>query len=170
MGAIRQFGALLDRLGDGLSAVARFVLLAILVLINVEVAGRYLLGYSTLIADEYGGYMFTWVLMFGFLHAHRHGHFLRVSILRLRLGTRGRHVLDAISAAIGVFLAAIAGYGAWQTFSVSWAFGSTSAFASETPLVIPQVALPLGIGLLFLSFLEELLRHAVLAAAPEPLP
>lgn len=167
MGAIRRLGIALDRLGGALSAVARVLLLAILVLINVEVAGRYVLGYSTLISDEYGGYLFTWILMFGFLHAHRQGFFLRVNVLRLHLPARGRHLLDAANATLGAVLCAVAGYGAWKTFSLSWLFGSTSSFTSETPLVIPQVALPLGIGLLFLSFLEELVRHAVNAVAPE---
>lgn len=167
MGAIRQFGAVLDRLGDTLSAVARYMLLAILVLINVEVAGRYAFGYSTLISDEYSGYMFTWVLMFGFLYAQRNGHFLRVSMLRLRLPPRGRHALDAFSAALGATLSAIVGFGTWKMVSLSWLFGSTSNFASQTPLVIPQVALPFGMALLFLSFLDEVLRNAVLVVAPE---
>lgn len=51
--------------------------------------------------------------------------------------------------------------------SLSWLFGSTSNFASQTPLVIPQVALPFGMALLFLSFLDEVLRNAVLVVAPE---
>ena len=40
-----------------------------LVLINVEMVARYVFNTSTLIADEYGGYLFVWITMVGCGHA-----------------------------------------------------------------------------------------------------
>lgn len=166
MKTIRIIGNLLDRLSVVLLVVSAAALALVLVLINVEVVSRYFLNKSTLIADEYSGYMFAWILMCGFLYAHRHGSFLNVSVLTARLSPRPAATLRAIGAALGVVLCTIAGYGAWSTFSLSVKFSATSSFASETPLAIPQVILPIGLGLLALSFLEELVSSAVTALAP----
>lgn len=151
----------LDWLAAALLALSMLLLAAMLVLINVEVAGRYLFAYSTLISDEYSGYLFTWIVLCGFLYALRSESLLRVNLVVARTSGRVRDALEVINAACGVALAAIATYGAWQTFSISWLFQTASSHASQTPLYIPQVILPIGMGLLGLAFLEELIRRAL---------
>ena len=66
-------GGLLDRwaglIAKVSSAIASVLLLGMFALINVEVAMRYLMGASTLVADEYAGYMFAALVFLGMNHA-----------------------------------------------------------------------------------------------------
>ena len=57
---------------------AGWMLVAMVVLVCAEIAARTLLGSSTLIADEYSGYLFVWITLIGFAHALQLGTFLRV--------------------------------------------------------------------------------------------
>lgn len=152
-------GQALDHLATACLWLAMLVLALTLVLMNVEIATRYLLGSSTLIADEYGGYGFCITVMAGLLYAHRRNALLRVDFAVARLRGRARGVVLALGAALSAGLALVTAYAGYQAWSLSWLFASTSAFASETPLWIPQAAVPLGMGLLALSFVEEMLRR-----------
>ena len=55
-------------IGAALAALAGCCSIALLVLINVEVVARYLFARSTLIADEYGGYLMAWITLLGSGH------------------------------------------------------------------------------------------------------
>lgn len=161
---------LLDAVSRGLLAVTTVLLLAMLALINVEVAGRYFFSYSTLISDEYGGYLFCWIVLLGLLYALRHGHLLRVGTVRDRLPPRGRAALDLVNAALGLALSLVVTYAVWSTVSLSWLFQTASNQPSRTLLYLPQAALPLGTGLLALSFLEEAVRRGLAALGRDPEP
>lgn len=160
MAPLDLIGRGLDRLAQGLLAMSTLMLAAMLVLINVEVAGRYLFGYSTLIADEYAGYLFTWIVLAGFLHALRSGSLLRVGILIDRLRGRRRALFDVLNALLGLVLCAIVAYAAWQTVATSLLFETASSHASRTPVWIPQTVMPAGMALLGLGFLEQGFRSA----------
>lgn len=154
-------GRALDRLAAGLLMVSTLMLAAMVVLINVEVAGRYIFGFSTLVADEYAGYLFTWIVLAGFLHALRSDALLRVGIVLDRLSGRPRALLDLVNALLGIVLCAIVAYAAWRTVSTSLLFQTASSHASRTPLWIPQLAMPVGMALLGVGFLERAVRHLV---------
>ncbi|RYG06679.1 MAG: hypothetical protein EON92_19750, partial [Burkholderiales bacterium] len=53
------------------------MIVAMAALMNVEIAGRTLLGVSTQMSDEFAGYFFTAATMLCFLPALREGRFLR---------------------------------------------------------------------------------------------
>lgn len=156
---------LLRRTLDGVALVALWVagltLVAILVLMNVEIVVRYLFGTSTLIADEYAGYGFAVLILTGFVYAHRRRALLRVDFAASRLrGPFGRAVL-AVAAVLSMVVAIFSAYAGYQTLALSILFQSTSSYASQTPLWIPQAVLPIGFGLLALSFGEEALRQTL---------
>ena len=83
MGRISSF---VDRASTALCDFSGVMLVAMAMLINVEVVARYGFNTSTLIADEYGGYLFVWMTLLGFAHALRTGQFLRVEALVVKLG------------------------------------------------------------------------------------
>jgi len=149
----------LDALATVSLWIAGLTLVAILILMNVEIVVRYLFGSSTLIADEYAGYGFAVLILTGFVYAHRRRAFLRVDIAARRLRGRPGRVVLALAALFGMVVAIFSAYAGYKTLALSMLFGSTSAFASETPLYLPQLVLPVGFGLLALSFAEEALRH-----------
>lgn len=94
--------------------------------------------------DAYAGYAIAAALFLALPQTLRRGEHLRVTVLRDRLGARGRAALDAWSLAAGVLLCA---YLAWHALRLVWLshqMHDVSPAADATPLWIPQVAMALG--------------------------
>lgn len=146
----------LEGLALKLSAV---LLLLLVVLINVEVLGRYLLGRSTLIADEYGGYFYAWIVLLGAVHLLRSDKYLTVTLMTRRLSPRARNAAAIGAGLMGLFVSLVSLSSSYSIVHLSWTYGSTSIQPSATPLVYPQLAMLLGYGLLSLAYAEEILRR-----------
>jgi len=156
---MRYIERLLDGLARLLHVVAVACLAAMVVLINTEILLRYLFGTSTLVADEYSGYLFSWIALLGFYVTARGGHFLRVEFGLQRLPPRGREAALLIGAAIGLGISVVLCDASWRLTHASWRFGSTSGQYSETPLYLPQGVMVAAFGLLAIAYLDELVRH-----------
>ncbi|MBS7700565.1 MULTISPECIES: TRAP transporter small permease [unclassified Chelatococcus] len=139
-------------------AIAIVVLLALLVLTNVEVAGRYFLGFSTLIADEYGGYAYSWLVLLGAVHLLRSDSYLSMTLFIDRL-PRLRSVMGVVASVLGLITSLILLWSCWQTFHLSWLFGTRSIQPSQTPLYLPQAIMPVGFLMLVFAYLEDILRR-----------
>jgi len=150
-------GHVLDRIGLALVWVAAALLGAMAVLINVEVIGRYAVGFSTLIADEYSGYLFAWMTMLCFIFALRQDRMLKVETALRAIPLRGRNAAMLISGLVGLIVALVLAYATWQLLSINWLFGSVSLQPSRTPIWIPQMVMPIGFVLLAIAYLERFL-------------
>lgn len=160
---LRGLRRTLDIAAAALLTVAILVLVLVFVLMNVEIFSRTVMGVSTLIADEYAGYGFALTVMAGLTWTHRSGALLRVDFGVDRMGPRLRAVSLALASLVSAAAAGFAAYVGYKTWALSWLFDSASAFSSNTPLWLPQAAVPLGFGILALSFAEELLSRSFLA-------
>lgn len=158
---VERAGRALGRVEAGLTGLADLLLVALLVLINVEVVARYGFGRSTLIADEYGGYLFVWITMLGALHLLRSDKYLMMTWAVDKLGPAARNRIAIGSAMIGLVVSLVSLHAAIGLVQISWRFGSLSIQPSATPLVWPQLVLPLGYGVLVLAYAEEILRRCL---------
>lgn len=152
-----RLGRAVDAVTQAMFAVACAIVVLLVVLVNTEVAARYLLGRSTLVADEYGGYALVWICLLGFARALRSGQFLRVDALVVRLPGPGRRVALTIAAAVGLAAAAVLAHATLAMTMASWRFGSLSIQPSSTPLWLPQLVMPAGFFWLCVVYLRELL-------------
>lgn len=146
---------------------AGLLLVALTVLIGVEIVVRGLAGKSTLISDEYSGYLFVWITMIGFAHALQSGAFLRVDNVVNRMGPRGQALADILSATTGALVSAACVYATGTLMMASWRFGTVSIQPSATPLWIPQLMLPVGyvvLVCLYLALFRRALRRLVAQA------
>lgn len=159
IGTVERVGRALARLEGRLIDVACLLLVLLLVLINVEVAGRYVFSTSTLIADEYGGYLFAWIVLLGAVNLLRSDRYLTMTWLVDRLPAPVQNMVGIVSAAIGLAVSAVALYATAMLTLASWRFGSVSIQPSATPLVWVQIILPAGYALLCLVYVEEILRR-----------
>lgn len=135
---------------------AVLILLALVILTNVEVFGRYFIGYSTLIADEYGGYAYTWIVLLGGVHLLRSDGNLTMNLVVDR-NLSLKKICQILAALTGTVCSAIFVYACWKTFMLSYAFESRSIQPSRTVLWIPQIILPVGFAVLTLAYLEDFL-------------
>lgn len=165
-----RLGNAFDRLGDLLLALSALLLLAMVLLLGVEIAGRALLRTSTQVADEYSGYLFTWMTLCSAVYAQRHGRFIRVDVLRDRLAPRRRALGDAIAALVAAALCAVLVHATWNTVQVSLQFGSVSLQPSQTPLALPQAIMPLGFLMLGAAFLHGAITDLLQALGVVALP
>ena len=149
-------------LEKGLIAVCSVLILTMIVLMNVEVFSRYLLGISIRVAEEYSGYLFCAATMLGFYPAVMRGRFLRIASMLSFLGNRTRAVWEVAIAILSSVFCLLLAWQTWGLFTMSHRFGSTSLEYSGTPLMYPQFVLPLGLSLLAVGIL---LRAAVVARA-----
>jgi TRAP-type C4-dicarboxylate transport system permease small subunit len=152
-------GRVLSGLERRLGRLAGLLLIALLVLINIEVVARYFLGRSTLIADEYGGYLMAWITMLGAIHLLRADRHLTMTWLVDRMSPRKQNWVGLTAAVIGLGVSVALGYATAVLVYSSWRFGTTSIQPSATPLVWPQLLLPFGYALLCVAYVEEILRR-----------
>lgn len=137
-------------------AAACLVVVLLVVLVNVEVAARYFLNTSTLVADEYGGYALVWICLLGFAQALRTGQFLRIDavVVRLRGGTR--RAAEVVGALVGLVTSAVLAQATFGMTVASLRFGTVSIQPSLTPVWIPQIVMPIGFAWLCVVYLREL--------------
>jgi TRAP-type C4-dicarboxylate transport system permease small subunit len=154
--------AWIDNQIDKMARVSMWISLgclsAMVILINVEVVGRFVFLYSTLISDEYSAYLFVGLCFLGFSHAFRKGHFLRVHALIGRLSPQYFKYFHLGSCIIGFVFSLIVTYELIKLPYISYLYSSKSVQASATPLFIPQLILPIGMASITIVFLNETLH------------
>jgi TRAP-type C4-dicarboxylate transport system permease small subunit len=147
-----------------LGRTAAVLLVLLLVLINVEVVARYVFNGSTLIADEYGGYIMAWMTMLGAVHLLRAVRHLTMTSVVDRLSPRARNAAALVAAFIGLAITLVLLYSTALLVIGSARFATVSIQPSATPLVWPQLILPVGYAVLALAYVDEIARR--LAGAP----
>ena len=151
---------LLDRVTLALADFSGLMLAVVVVLVNVEIVLRYFFGKSTLIADEYSGYLFVGMSLLGFGYALQSGQFLRVEALVDRLRGPPREVCELFGALAGMAVALVTTYACSLTFLSSWHFGTRSIQPSATPLWMPQLVMPVAMGWLVVLYLRLIVAKA----------
>jgi TRAP-type C4-dicarboxylate transport system permease small subunit len=158
---VAAFGQLLH-FAEGLALkLSALLMLALLILMNVEVFARYLFGKSTLIADEYAGYFYAWIVLLGAVHLLRSDKYLTVTLLTDRLSPRARNWAAIFAGLIGLGVSLVSLSSTWSIVQQTWMFGTRSMQPSATPLIYPQAAMLIGYGLLSLAYVEEILRRTL---------
>lgn len=148
----------LKRVSRALCDLCGWMLAAMAVLINVEVIARYALNTSTLVADEYSGYLFVWCTLLGFGYALQTGQFLQVRAIVTRLPLAGQRAADLVAAVGGLALCLVCAEATWSLLLASWRFQTRSIQPSGTPLWIVQVVLPFAYAWLALLYAHTVLR------------
>jgi len=159
MRLFRWIDRALDIAYEALFRLAAVMLFLMFAFMNAEVAARYLFGSALYFADEYSRYLFTYLTLIGFAYCYRKSYFLNVNMALHRLPPRVVAFANMSSALVGLLLMAVVIDASWHTFWLSFRFNTLSTEPSQTPLYIPQSALPFGFGLLALAFLQTAIRN-----------
>jgi len=146
----------IDRVARVSMEIAVYCLFVMVLLINVEVLGRYFFNFSTLIADEYGAYLFAWCSFLGFAQSFRNGNFLRVDVFIKRLPHPYFKYFHLLACSLGFVFSVTITYEVAKLPYSNYIFGSNSTQPSNTPLFIPQLVLPIGMASMAIVFLNEI--------------
>jgi TRAP-type C4-dicarboxylate transport system permease small subunit len=148
----------LDWLYDAAAYVAAFFLVGTLAMVLLGIIGR-LFNWFIAGTDAYAGYCMAACGFLALAHTLKRGEHIRVSLLLEHAGIRARHGLELWALAVA---AVLAGAFAWYSVRLavqSWQFSDISTGNDATPLWIPQIAMALGTLVLFIAFVDELVRE-----------
>jgi TRAP-type C4-dicarboxylate transport system permease small subunit len=146
----------LCRAGAFLAALFMALTVALIVL---EITLRSFFGTSTMITAEYSGYFLVATVSLGLAYTLHHRGHIRITLIYDRLTPSVQNTLDIAAALIGLGICGYAIYYSVQMVFENYALGMTADTVSETPLWIPEAAVPAGFVLLFLELVAFLLRR-----------
>jgi TRAP-type C4-dicarboxylate transport system permease small subunit len=133
-------------------------LVAMTVMITAEVLSRELSEVPLELADEYGGYMLVAITFLSLPICQAEQAFHRVEFLQARLSERGRAASELVFDLLCFAASAIL---LWQLARLeirTWESGDTAPTSLATPLWMPRLTMPIGVGLLCLTMLRCLVR------------
>lgn len=160
----------LDSLARVLLGFSNILLAALFLLINLEIVLRATIGKSTLVSDEYSGYLLCWLTLSGLLYGMRTDAFIRVDFAVQRLRGRSRHLAEAFAALGGLSVSLVACHATALLTITSWQFNSSSSHYVQTPLYLPQSIMPVAFGLLGIAYLVQLCVSLGKLGAATPAP
>ncbi len=145
-----------SKVGAYLSSLA---MLSIVGLILVEIVLRTLFHTSTLVSDEYSGYMMVATIMMGVSYTFAQGSHIRITIISERLHGRAAQGIDLIVTLAALVLCSYALYHSLWMVQDTFSYRILADSLSETPLYIPQVMIPIGFLLLEMQLVAHFLRR-----------
>jgi TRAP-type C4-dicarboxylate transport system permease small subunit len=141
--------------GAFLSAVFMALTVALIVL---EIFVRGVFNLSTMVASEYSGYFLVSIVCFGLAYTLYHRAHIRITIFWDRFSDVWKRRVDI---GAGILSAAITGFGLYYAILLvydTYSLGMTADTMVETPLWIPQTAIPIGLLMLLLQLVYLILR------------
>jgi TRAP-type C4-dicarboxylate transport system permease small subunit len=138
--------------------LAALAILAMAGITAAEVIARSFFNISFELADELGGYLLVAAVFLGLGPALAGGAMLRVEMVEQRLPAPIRHGLDILYHLLALAVSCVAFFWIWQHVASSMRRETIAATWLETPLWIPQLAMPVGMALLIATLVVSLLR------------
>jgi len=157
----------LIRLGLYVSAA---VILAMLGLIVADVAARNILHLSLLVADEISGYLLVALCFFGVGYSLRTGALLRVEFILVALPPRMRVALGLLYDVLSLGVMLILTYYLYRVTLSSYTREMVAPTLLETPVWIPQIAMPLGGAIMVVALMLEIGLGIARLLGHEPAP
>lgn len=143
-------------LGAYLSAL---LLIFLTLLILTEIFLRYFFDISTMIADEYSGYLFLALIFLGLAYTFNEDSHIRINILTSKMNKKSNKIIDVIAGIISIIILSFALYRTILFTYDSYSMEMLSESVSETPLYLTQVVMPLGILIFILNIVVFVLKR-----------
>ena len=155
MGALLRVGraisGLIVGLANGSGAIAALALLAMCLLITGAVVARYFFGFPVVWVPEIVGYLMVLLIFLALGDTMLAGSHIRIDLFVSRIPKRLRDLLELFTLALSTGVTGLFTWHGLKTMLRSYEYGRSDAFgALNTPLYIPQAALPIGLSILTL--------------------
>lgn len=142
--------------------IASLLLVGLVILILVEIVGRSFFDYSTMIADEYSGYLYLALVFLGLGFTFDDDKHIRITLLTSHLNKKGNKIADTLAGFIMSAILLFILYRAWLFTVDTKEMEMVSENVSETPLWLTQIPMVAGITIFLISallFFYKRLRH-----------
>lgn len=138
--------------------LSALLLVSLTLLILTEIFIRYFFNLSTMIADEYGGYLYLALIFLGLAYTFNEDAHIRINILTSKMSEKSNRFVDVIAGIITILILLFALYRTILFTYDSYSMEMVSEAVSATPLYLTQLVMPLGITLFLLSVLVFVLK------------
>lgn len=150
---LKRIISFLSALGFWISGIA---VLFMILLISVEVVGRRVLNFSTLVADEFSGYLLVVITFMGAAYTLKTGGFTRMELVYNLFKARGRWIIDLLFSLVSLVFLIILDYWLWVHIISIYRSDMASSSILQTPLYIPKLFMGLGVTFLALEVIFEI--------------
>ncbi len=152
------FSSIVNRLSLWGAYLASLLLVLLALLILTEIFIRHFFDMSTMIADEYSGYIYLASIFLGLSYTFSEKAHIRINILTSKLSIKSNTIIDKIAGVITLCVLSFALYrGVIFTYD-SYDLEMLSEAVSETPLYLTQLVMPIGLTLFILSVVVFVLQ------------
>jgi TRAP-type transport system small permease protein len=150
---MKTFYNLVNKLSLWGAYLSSLLLVSLVLLILTEIFIRYFFNMSTLIADEYSGYLFLASVFLGLSYTFKENAHIRINILTSRMSKKSNKFIDIFAGTITIIVLSFALYRTILFTFDSYEMEMLSESVSQTPLYLTQLVMPLGLSLFILSVL-----------------
>jgi TRAP-type C4-dicarboxylate transport system permease small subunit len=159
--SIRLVSKLVDRLSSIGGSIAAIAVVVATLLIAVEVIARKLFNWSTLLADEAGGYLLAVTVFMALAYTKKKGGHVNVDIFTNRLSPKTQRLLDLYTLVLSLVASIILAWLAWRLVTESYVLAATAPTVLALPLFIPQLFMSIGISILVMQLAIDLLNQLI---------
>lgn len=160
MRALLIFSRVIDRLNTGIGKLASWAVLLACVISAGNATFRYLFSNSSNALLEIQWYLFSAIFLLGAALTLKLNEHVRVDLVYMSVGERGRLWIDIIGFTCFMLPATIIlTYMSWDFFMQSWIQNETSANAGGLVRWPVKLMMPIGFGLLSLQGVSELIKR-----------
>jgi len=133
-------------------------LISLVVLVMTEIIGRHFFDTSTMIADEYSGYIYLSSIFLGLAYTFENNAHIRINIISEKVSENSNKKIDIIAGIISIFVLVFIFYRTILFAYDSYDMDMLSEAVSETPLYLTQIVMPVGILLFILSVFSFIIK------------
>ncbi|WP_419768727.1 TRAP transporter small permease subunit [Arcobacter sp.] len=155
---MKIFYSFINKLSLWGAYLASLLLISLVLLILTEIFIRYFFDMSTMIADEYSGYLYLAAIFLGLAYTFNEDAHIRINILTSKMSEKSNRFIDVFAGLITIFILVFALYRTILFTYDSYDMQMVSEAVSETPLYLTQLVMPLGISLFILAVLAFVLK------------
>lgn len=155
---MKTFYSFVNKLSLWGAYLSSLILVSLVCLILTEIFIRHFFDLSTMIADEYSGYLYLASIFLGLAYTFNEKAHIRINIITSRLSKKANSFIDIIAGLITVVVLSFAFYRSILFAFDSYEFEMLSEAVSETPLYLTQIVMPIGLALFVLSVISFVLK------------
>ena len=149
----------IDKLCKGGAYLSGLLLVSLVCLILTEIFLRYFFDISTMIADEYSGYLYLASIFLGLAYTFAKDGHIRINIITSRLSKNANGFIDVIASIITLGVLSFILYRTTLFTYDSYELEMLSEAVSETPLYLTQIVMPAGTILFILAVIAFIIKR-----------
>jgi len=138
--------------------LSSLLIIALALLILVEIISRHFFDLSTMIADEYSGYLYLSSIFLGLAYTLQENAHIRINVITSKLSKKSNKFIDIFAGLISMAVFIFILYRTILFTYDSYSMEMLSENVSETPLYLTQIVMPIGIILLIIAMLAFIIK------------